>query len=731
MSARGQGAHFHLLAAVGDVADGTQLLGETVQRLLDVIVPAFADVATLDAVSVTGEMRRLGARVDGPGRAQFEAALLARHQTGDTGVGVLKTVATGQSQLLAPIPDAALRAIATDDADYEMLRSLGLRATMYVPLPARGRTLGVLACSVAGSGRSFTAADQRFAEALGSRIGLALDNAGLSQTVSSLERRLEATLANLAAAVVVREPDGRMVFANAAAAELLGAGSVEALFASRQDRLLAAFEIFAENGEMLTGDRLPSAQALDGERPAPLVVRTVDRAGGAVAWLLLKATPVFNDDGSLALVVSVGEDITEEKRGELSQRLLAEAGKELSSSLDLEQTLQGVAHLAVPALADWCGVAIRGSGPTLAQVAIAHVDPDKVALARELAERHPTRLADQTGAAQVIRSGQAQIVTEITDAVLDASAASPEQKILVRAVGMRSVIIVPLVVPGHEPFGALTLAMAESGRLFADDDLVVAEEMGRRAATAVENARLYTERSRIASILERSLLPPALPEIPGFELAALYRPAGEGNEVGGDFYDAFQVAGGWLIVVGDVAGHGAEAAALTSLSRYTLRTAACLLHDPVAALVHLNATLLGRPALSLVSVCCALLRDGGTVADVVLAGHPPPYRVHDAGAQLAGTPGRLLGMDATGQWTATAVTLAPGDLLVLYSDGVIDTVGDDERFGDARLADAVRNAHDAPDAIRRIDAALSAFGEGPQRDDTAALVVQRTAPESQ
>ena len=197
-----QRGHFHLLAAVGDLADGTQLLGETVQRLLDVIVPAFADVATLDAVSVTGEMRRLGARVSGPDRERMEAALLARHQSGDTSVGVLKTVMTGESQLLAPLPETALRAISTDDADYGMLRSLNLQATMYVPLPARGRTLGVLACSVAGSGRSFTAEDQRFAEALGSRIGLALDNAGLSQTVTGLEKRLEATLANLAAAVV-------------------------------------------------------------------------------------------------------------------------------------------------------------------------------------------------------------------------------------------------------------------------------------------------------------------------------------------------------------------------------------------------------------------------------------------------------------------------------------------------------------------------------------------------
>ena len=104
------------------------------------------------------------------------------------------------------------------------------------------------------------------------------------------------------------------------------------------------------------------------------------------------------------------------------------------------------------------------------------------------------------------------------------------------------------------------------------------------------------------------MLPPDLPEIPGFLLASFYRAAGQHNEVGGDFYDAFEVPGGWMVVVGDVAGRGAEAAALTSLSRYTFRTAGKLLGDPIAALEQLNAALRERPGLSLVSVCCALLR---------------------------------------------------------------------------------------------------------------------------
>ena len=455
-----------LIAEVAEVADGTRLLGETVQRLLDLIVPAFADVATLDIGSTTGEMRRLGARVERPRSEELAAALLARHQSGDTNVGVLRTIASGESQLLAPITDATLRAIATGPQDLAMLRALGLRQTIYVPLTARGRTLGVLACSTRTPERTFGPEDLTFAETLGSRIGLALDNAGLSATVSGLEKRLEATLANLAAGVIVRDPQGRMVFANPAGAELLGADSVEELFSCSARDLIDLFDVFDESGCPVALDDLPSTRILREQRSASLLVRCVRRSSGRERWMLHKATPVFDVDGSLMLVVSVVEDITEEKRAELAQRVLAEAGRELASSLDYAQTLQRVAQLAVPGLADWCGVSIRGSGPVLEQVAVAHVDPAKVALAREWAQRYPTRLDRPTGAAEVLRSGRPQLIREVTAEMLASVKATDVQRRLVDEVGLRSLIIVPMGVPGQPPFGTLSLVMAESGRLF-------------------------------------------------------------------------------------------------------------------------------------------------------------------------------------------------------------------------------------------------------------------------
>ena len=720
MSTGPAGDRFELLAAAGEVADGTLLIENTVARLLELVVPAFADIATLDSISPDGELRRLGSRVDAPRRREeLEAALLRRRPLPDAPVGLPRAIVSAESQLLASVTDEELRMIASSEEDFELLRALELRSALFIPLRARGRTVGALALGVGTSGRSYGEDDLRYAEILSGRVALALDNATLSQTVTGLERRLEATLTNLAEAVIVREARGEIVFANSAAARLLNLSSVRDVTDATPQQLMELYDVFDEAGRSLELTDLPSSHAARGEESEPLLVRNVIRATGDERWLLHKATPLFDADGSLSLIVSVVEDLTDVKRAELAQRLLAEAGQELSSSLDYEQTLQQVAQLAVPGLADWCGVVMRGEGDALRQVAMAHVDPDKVALAREFA----------TGAARVIDPGQPQLVPQITDELLADAGLSSEELAFVRTLAIRSVIVVPLAIADQPAIGALTLAMAESGRRFAEGDLALASELGLRAAVAVENARLYAERSEIAETLQHSLLPPDLPQIPGFRLASLYRAAGEHNDVGGDFYDAFEVPGGWMVVVGDVAGRGAEE--LTSLSRYTFRTAGKLLGDPIAALEQLNAALRERPGLSLVSVCCVMLRvvDGDATADLVLAGHPPAYHLRRGSCRPVGVFAPFLGAYERGGWEATTIKLEPGDQLVLYTDGVIDTVGQDDRFGEERLAQTLREAGGAADAVRRIEQALVRFAHGSQVDDTAVIAVERSPGE--
>jgi serine phosphatase RsbU (regulator of sigma subunit) len=214
----------------------------------------------------------------------------------------------------------------------------------------------------------------------------------------------------------------------------------------------------------------------------------------------------------------------------------------------------------------------------------------------------------------------------------------------------------------------------------------------------------------------------------GWSTAVLYRPAGSENWVGGDFYDAFPVRDGWMVVVGDVAGRGAPAAALTALTRYTIRAVAQLLEDPLDAVARLNRELYDRADGALCTVACAVLHDGedGTgVAKILCAGHPQPYVIHDGHAERVGRFGPMVGALPEATWTPVTVGLAPGDSLLLYTDGVIDTVGEAERFGEARLQASLAGSDGALDAVRRLDEALLDFESGEQVDDTAAVALTR------
>lgn len=670
-------------------------------RLLEFVVPSFADVATLDTISPEGELHRIGSRVEGPGRGELEKALLRRRPVAEAPVGLPAALATAQSNLIERVTDEDLRSIAANDADLELLRALGLRSAVFVPLRARGRTVGALACGVGTSGRNYGQEDLLFAEVLSGRLALALDNAGLSAAVSGLEQRLESALTNLAEAVIVRNGDGTIGFANPAAAGLLRLTSPEEVTLASPEQLMDLYDVFDEHGGRLMLADLPSARAARGEAAKPLLVRNVIRATGEQRWLLHKATPVFDPDGSLSMVISVVEDLTEVKRAELAQRLLAEAGQALSSSLDYHRSLQEVAELVVSGLADRCQVLLRSEDDGLETVAEAHAISEITAAESESGQSRPGGVDDLGVAAEAVESAEARLAGRV--------------------------IAVPLALAGQPPIGALFLAMARSGRSFDESDLVLARELGQRAAIAVENARLYSERSLIAATLQRSLLPPELPAIPGLRLASFYQAAGEQNEVGGDFYDAFEVRDGWMVLVGDVAGRGAEAATLTSLSRYTLRTAGRLLGDPVAALEQLNSALCERPGLSLVSACCALLRDvdGDARSELVLAGHPPAFHVRGGSPEAVGVFAPFLGAYERGEWTPVTVRLEPGDHLVLYTDGVLDTVGERQRFGEDRLVETLRGCTGADEAVARIEAAVRSFARGPQADDIAVIAVER------
>jgi serine phosphatase RsbU (regulator of sigma subunit) len=280
--------------------------------------------------------------------------------------------------------------------------------------------------------------------------------------------------------------------------------------------------------------------------------------------------------------------------------------------------------------------------------------------------------------------------------------------------------------------GALTLATDLSGRRFDSHDLELAEELARRCATAVDNARLFSERAYIARTLQQSLLPIELPDIPGIEAAARFRPIGEGNEVGGDFYDLFESGGrGWTVVMGDVCGKGPDAAAVTALARYTLRAAAMRERLPSRSLGLLNEALLRqRSDRRFCTVAYAYLEPLAEGARVGFAsgGHPLPLLLRaDGTVEEVGVPGTLLGVVPDPNFEDRSLAMGPGDALVLYTDGVIEArAGNGHSLDEGRLADVVRDCAGAGAdtiAARVEDAALEAQ-DGSPRDDIAVLVLR-------
>jgi PAS domain S-box-containing protein len=716
-------ARFELLARVAELTDGAPTLDETMRRLGGAIVPAFADLCLIDVES-GGELRRVAVRAHGHGAEALEAAL-GRRPDGGAAPASDEVVHGAGTELLVEPGEATLQALARDEADREALRADGACSAIVVPLRARGRALGALSLVLRTPvRRRYEEDDLDFARVLSGRAALALDNAGLFTELETVEARLTAALGSLAEAVTVQDRQGRLVYANDAAAALLNFATAEELLATPAQDIVDRYRAFTEDGRPLRLEDLPGRQVLAGEQPEPLSVHAVDLSTGEQRWRVVKATAVLGRDGRPELAVNVVEDITSVKRAEIAQRVLAQAGELLASALDERQALDRLAQLVVPELADWCTVHVA-DGRGLPLVAVAHTDPDKVRFAWEYEERYPAAPDAPAGAPAVLRTGRPELL-EISDPLLTRHVSDPEQLALLRTLGLRRSLTVPILASG-EPIGTLSLVSAESGRAISEEDVALAAELGRRAGTALENARMVRERTRIARTLQAGLLPPRLPSIPGWASAALYRPAGQENWVGGDFYDAFRIEDGWMLVVGDVAGRGAEAASLTAMARYTLRATGQSVGSPLAALEQLNRELLERPGIALCTVACLVLHEDadGVHADVVCAGHPLPLLVREGQVEAVGTWGPLLGAFADERWRTVRVPIAADDLLVLYTDGVLDAKGADDRFGEERLREALEGSATADEAVASVDGALAAWQEGDQEDDTAVLAIQR------
>jgi PAS domain S-box-containing protein len=391
------------------------------------------------------------------------------------------------------------------------------------------------------------------------------------------------------------------------------------------------------------------------------------------------------------------------------------------------------------------GLSASRSGDEIARVTVHHAIEDLSASAGILARLEGAELVvhHAVGYQRVKldewRRIPLAIDSPLTDAVRDqrpvaVTTAADWERVYPSVGGGRefaAIVAVPLTMADRR-LGVLALSFRES-RALSPEDLEFLESLGAQAAAAMERAALFENRAYVARKLQEGLLPDRLAVIPGLETAVRYRSISGGGEVGGDFYDVFEAGPErWAAAVGDVCGKGTEAAVVTGLARHTVRAVAQVKEGPADVLAFLNDALRRNAAVpSFCTVCCALLQRaeaGGFEIRLAAGGHPYPLIIRaDGRLDEVRVSGTMLGVTDDPDLEEVSVTLAPGDAVVLFTDGVIDARRPGgERFGEQRLLDVLTglHGHSAEEIAGAIDDAVSAHDPQAPADDRAVVVLR-------
>ncbi len=435
--------------------------------------------------------------------------------------------------------------------------------------------------------------------------------------------------------------------------------------------------------------------------------------------VLASYAPVIEADGRPSAVVAVVQDVSHRRRAELAlgralnrMTRLQRVTAALSAALTVEQVADVILHDSAEAVGASCGVmAIATERGLETNTVMGLPDGGRKLLRRDADLPIP----------EAVRR-RASVVVESRERWLADYEAPP-------SADFEAFLAIPLVFEGRAR-ACMGLGLPLPGAP-DEQDMGLLNAIARQGAQAVERARLFDERAAIARTLQQGLLPRRIPAIDGVDLAVRYKPVGGGSSVGGDFYDVLELNDGWWLgVVGDVCGKGAQAAVHSGLLRTTIAAMALHARDPAVILDLANRALMRQgESWPYATVVCAAFRpaDGGLRVDVASAGHPPALlRRADGRLEEVAADGLMIGVQAALDVRPVAVTLAAGDSLSLYTDGMVDARRDEERFGEERLAEVVRTAPapDAESAAEHIAEAVLGFETGSPRDDRALLVLR-------
>jgi serine phosphatase RsbU (regulator of sigma subunit) len=392
--------------------------------------------------------------------------------------------------------------------------------------------------------------------------------------------------------------------------------------------------------------------------------------------------------------------------------------------------MRAIARVAVPRLAEMCVIDLLAEDGRVGSSVVVGEQELSVTQFEALRAEHPLDLDGEHPIARAISSREPVIVDDLTESgVLTGPEPGTESRRLIASSGYSSAMVMPLLARGRV-LGALSLFYAREVPRHDGEDLTLMRALADRAAIALDNSNMYAARTHLARTLQSSLLPDALPVLQKLALSSAYHPAGDGNEVGGDFYDVFATPLGCWLVVGDVCGKGPEAAAVTALVRHSIRAFAFVRSSPAQVLGAVNEVMLGH-ALSqrfaTVVVARVDLATEPARAVVAGAGHPPPVVMAANGStECPSVRGTMLGVRPGSNVLDIHIELEPGSTLVLYTDGLLDAGAPRRGLTSRELCGMLADhAGAAPHLIvQQLERLALSTGAGRLRDDVAIVAAR-------
>jgi PAS domain S-box-containing protein len=412
-----------------------------------------------------------------------------------------------------------------------------------------------------------------------------------------------------------------------------------------------------------------------GERVESYDTERVRRDGSRID-VSLTVSPIRDPVLGIVGASHVARNITADKRRRNAQDFIARAAAALEASLEVDEIARTIVETAVPDLAELCIIDFLEEDGTIGRATVAAADPQ---LARELdtiRRECPLDLEGDHPVAQVLRSGRSLVLHNLKEPVIrnDVAQSDWHREFIARA-DYSSAAVAPMFARGRL-VGALSFLHIASDRRFDTDHLVLLEDLAARAAMALDNARLYAERDRIANVLQRGLRPDEPAPIPGLEVSVVFEAAGEGVELGGDFYDVIPVDGAHYVLVGDVAGHGAEVAAYTAQIRHTVRALARFSAAPADIVERVNTVLVetdtGERFATLQLARIETRESGAIDVELASAAHPPAVLVRADGLTQTLSGGAIVGVWQQVEVGVHRFGVEPGETLLLYTDGWLE-----------------------------------------------------------